>query len=84
MLVNIYSLIFPLSKLRLLVDTFCLACLRMSQLKRREKKMDVDAWVQSFLHTMGAIFDDKVGQARGQSALCREGESRDQLLEKGK
>ena len=33
---------------------------RMSQLKKREKRMDVDAWVQSFLHTMGAIFDDKV------------------------
>ena len=25
--------------------------------------MDVDAWVQSFLTTMGAIFDDKVGIA---------------------
>lgn len=33
--------------------------LRMFQLKKREKRMDVDAWVQSFLHTMGAIFDDK-------------------------
>lgn len=32
----------------------------MFQLKKREKRMDVDAWVQSFLHTMGAIFDDKV------------------------
>ena len=34
--------------------------LRMFQLKKREKRMDVDAWLQSFLHTMGAIFDDKV------------------------
>ena len=34
--------------------------LRMFQLKKREKRMDVDAWVQAFLHTMGAIFDDKV------------------------
>jgi len=33
--------------------------LRMFQLKKREKRMDVDAWVQSFLTTMGAIFDDK-------------------------
>ena len=33
----------------------------MFQLKKREKRMDVDAWVESFLHTMGAIYnDDKV------------------------
>lgn len=31
----------------------------MFQLKKREKKMDVDAWVQSFLHTMGVIYDGK-------------------------
>ena len=36
--------------------------LRMFQLKKREKKMDVDAWVQSFLHTMGVIYDGKVHQ----------------------
>ena len=34
--------------------------LRMFQLKKREKKMDVDAWVQAFLHTMGVIYDNKV------------------------
>jgi len=33
--------------------------LRMFQLKNREKKMDVDAWVQAFLHTMGVIFNGK-------------------------
>jgi hypothetical protein len=34
---------------------------RMFQLKKREKRMDVDAWVESFLQTMGALYnDDKV------------------------
>ena len=43
---------------------------RMSQLKKREKRMDVDAWVQSFLHTMGAIFDDKVRLNFEDRATC--------------
>ena len=34
--------------------------LRMNQLKKREKKMDVDSWVQTFLQTMGAIYNDTV------------------------
>ncbi len=34
--------------------------LRMFQLKKREKRMDVDAWVGSFLLTMGAIYDDDI------------------------
>ena len=34
--------------------------LRMFQLKKREKSMDVDAWVQGFLQTMGAIYVDRV------------------------
>jgi len=33
--------------------------LRMFLLKRRERKMDVHAWAQTFLHTMGAIYNDK-------------------------
>ena len=36
--------------------------LRMFQLKKREKRMDVDAWVEEFLQTMGAIYVDKVGR----------------------
>ena len=32
--------------------------------------MDVDAWVQSFLHTMGAIFDDKVRLNFEDRATC--------------
>jgi hypothetical protein len=32
----------------------------MFQLKKREKRMDVDAWVGSFLLTMGAIYDDDI------------------------
>ena len=35
--------------------------LRMNQLKKREKKMDVDSWVKTFLQTMGAIYNDMVG-----------------------
>ena len=35
--------------------------LRMNQLKKREKKMDVDNWVKTFLQTMGAIYNDMVG-----------------------
>ena len=31
--------------------------LRMFQLKKREKRMDVDHWVQSFLTAMGAVYD---------------------------
>ena len=34
--------------------------LRMNQLKKREKRMDVDSWVQTFLQTMGAIYNDMV------------------------
>ena len=34
--------------------------LRMNQLKKREKKMDVDHWVKTFLQTMGAIYNDMV------------------------
>ena len=34
--------------------------LRMNQLKKREKKMDVDSWVKTFLQTMGAIYNDMV------------------------
>jgi len=33
--------------------------LRMFQLKKREKRMDVDAWVKGFLQTMGAIYVDR-------------------------
>lgn len=33
--------------------------MRMFQLKKREKRMDVDAWVQGFLKTMGAIYSDQ-------------------------
>ena len=36
--------------------------LRMFQLKKREKRMDVDAWVKGFLQTMGAIYVDRVLQ----------------------
>lgn len=32
--------------------------LRMSQLKKREKRMDVDSWVQGFLTSMGAIYQE--------------------------
>ena len=35
--------------------------LRMNQLKKREKKMDVDNWVKTFLQTMGAIYNDMNG-----------------------
>ena len=38
--------------------------LRMNQLKKREKKMDVDSWVQTFLQTMGAIYNDTVNKER--------------------
>ena len=38
--------------------------LRMNQLKKREKKMDVDSWVQTFLQTMGAIYNDTVNNSR--------------------
>ena len=34
--------------------------LRMNQLKKREKRMDVDSWVKTFLQTMGAIYNDMV------------------------
>ena len=34
--------------------------LRMNQLKKREKRMDVDNWVKTFLQTMGAIYNDIV------------------------
>ena len=34
--------------------------LRMNQLKKREKRMDVDNWVQTFLKEMGAIYNDMV------------------------
>ena len=46
--------------------------LRMNQLKKREKKMDVDSWVQTFLQTMGAIYNDTVTTVGiKQSRLCR-------------
>ena len=38
--------------------------LRMFQLKKREKRMDVDAWVKGFLQTMGAIYVDRVRFAK--------------------
>ena len=31
--------------------------LRMNQLKKREKRMDVDAWVKSFLSGMESLLD---------------------------
>ena len=47
--------------------------LRMNQLKKREKKMDVDSWVQTFLQTMGAIYNDTVTStiAIQRSRLCK-------------
>ena len=29
-------------------------------MKKREKRMDVDSWVKTFLQTMGAIYNDMV------------------------
>ena len=34
--------------------------LRMNQLKKRERRMNVESWVNSFLETMGGIYDEKV------------------------
>ena len=47
--------------------------LRMNQLKKREKKMDVDSWVQTFLQTMGAIDNETVTSTSAiqRSRLCK-------------
>ena len=34
--------------------------LRMNQLKKRERRMNVESWVNSFLETMVGIYDEKV------------------------
>ena len=34
----------------------------MNQLKKRERRMNVEFWVNSFLQTMGGIYDEKVGK----------------------
>lgn len=36
--------------------------LRMNQLKKRERRMNVESWVNSFLETMGGIYDEKVNK----------------------
>ena len=45
--------------------------LRMFQLKKREKRMDVDAWVKGFLQTMGAIYVDRVSFFHIMNCLLR-------------
>ena len=50
--------------------------MRMFQLKKREKRMDVGAWVQGFLGAMGAIYTDQQddGQPRTEEAISKIGQ----------
>ena len=43
--------------------------LRMNQLKKRERKMDVDAWVKDFLFHMGSLDSDRDRLAAGPNQL---------------
>merc|ERR1719341_1296349 len=49
--------------------------MRMFQLKKREKRMDVGAWVQGFLGAMGAIYTDQQDeQPRTEEAISKIGQ----------
>ena len=49
--------------------------MRMFQLKKREKRMDVGAWVQGFLGAMGAIYTDQEDkQPRTEEAISKIGQ----------
>ena len=49
--------------------------MRMFQLKKREKRMDVEAWVQGFLGAMGAIYTDQENeQPRTEESISKIGQ----------
>jgi len=48
--------------------------MRMFQLKTREKRMDVDSWVQGFLGAMGAIYTNQERSLTSEQAISKIGE----------
>ena len=48
--------------------------MRMFQLKTREKRMDVDSWVQGFLGAMGAIYTNQERSLTREQAISKIGE----------